>query len=28
VGYESVAAFAKAFRRVMGMTPGDYRQRS
>jgi AraC-like DNA-binding protein len=27
VGYESVAAFAKAFRRVMGMTPGNYRQR-
>jgi AraC-like DNA-binding protein len=25
VGYESVAAFVKAFRRVMGMTPGDYR---
>jgi AraC-like DNA-binding protein len=28
VGYESVAAFAKAFRRVMGITPGDYRQRA
>src|SRR5262249_58309380 len=27
-GYESVAAFVKAFGRVMGMTPGHYRQRS
>src|SRR5262245_37063670 len=26
VGYESVAAFVKAFGRVMGMTPGHYRQ--
>src|SRR2546425_771043 len=26
VGYTSVAAFVKAFRRVMGMTPGHYRR--
>src|SRR5215471_6133156 len=26
VGYESVAAFVNAFRRVMGMTPGVFRQ--
>ena len=25
-GYESVAAFAKAFKRHMGMTPGEYRK--
>src|SRR5205809_5889978 len=26
VGYESVAAFAKSFKRHMGMTPGEYRK--
>ena len=26
VGYESDAAFSKAFRRVVGVTPGQYRQ--
>jgi AraC-like DNA-binding protein len=26
VGYESDAAFSKAFKRVLGATPGDYRQ--
>src|SRR5262249_31523259 len=25
-GYESIAAFVKSFKRVMGMTPGQYRQ--
>src|SRR5262249_32355130 len=28
VGYSSVPAFVKAFRRSMGMTPGEYRQRN
>jgi len=28
VGYDSVAALAKAFKRHMGMTPGEYRQAS
>jgi transcriptional regulator GlxA family with amidase domain len=25
-GYESVAAFVKSFKRIMGVTPGEYRQ--
>ena len=27
VGYESVAAFSKAFKRVLGLNPGEYRRR-
>lgn len=26
IGYESDAAFSKAFKRVVGLTPGEYRQ--
>jgi AraC-like DNA-binding protein len=26
-GYESLAAFVKSFKRLMGMTPGEYRHR-
>lgn len=27
VGYESESSFGKAFKRVMGTSPGEYRQR-
>jgi AraC-like DNA-binding protein len=26
IGYESDAAFSKAFKRVVGLTPGEYRR--
>ena len=28
IGYESDAAFSKAFKRVVGLTPGEYRRNS
>jgi AraC-like DNA-binding protein len=28
IGYESDAAFSKAFKRVVGLTPGEYRRDS
>lgn len=28
IGYESDAAFSKAFKRIVGFTPGEYRRNS